>query len=177
MAKRCVCEGCNKGCRYGVEHTWEQTYSGCMPSPSCISAGPIIPCDLCNGHFRIQTCFDNHKKKRQGIRQKKKSTRELRKCCGTCGAFTTHKRYECNKRFCATCYENKEFGHLYFMHPLVNVPASSEHVLYVLYDFETTQDRKRTDKSNEHVLNLVCLQQFCSKCENISDVEQDCIQC
>jgi len=58
------------------------------------------------------------------------------------------------------------------MRPLVNVPASSEHVLYVFYDFETTQDTKRSDTSNEHVPNLVCLQQFCSKCENISDIEQ-----
>jgi DNA polymerase III alpha subunit (gram-positive type) len=59
----------------------------------------------------------------------------------------------------------------------VNVPASSEHVLYIFYDFETTQDTNRSDRTNEHVPNLVCLQQFCSKCENISDIEQDCIQC
>ena len=59
----------------------------------------------------------------------------------------------------------------------MNVLASSEHVLYVFYDFETTHDTKRSDKSNVLVTNLVSLQQFCSKCENISDIEQDCIQC
>jgi hypothetical protein len=53
------------------------------------------------------------------------------------------------------------------MRPLVNVPASGERVLYVFYDFETTQDTKRSDTTNEHVKNLVCLQQFCSKFENI----------
>ena len=63
------------------------------------------------------------------------------------------------------------------MRPLVNVPASSERVLYVFYDFETTQYTKRSDTSNEHVTILVCLQQFCSKCENIPDVRLDCIQC
>jgi hypothetical protein len=53
----------------------------------------------------------------------------------------------------------------------------SEHVLYVFYEFKTTQDKKRSDKTNVHVPNLVCLHQFCSKCNNISDIEQDCIQC
>ena len=43
--------------------------------------------------------------------------------------------------------------------------------------FETTQDTKHSDRTTEHVPNLVCLQQFCSKCENISEIEQDCIQC
>ena len=62
------------------------------------------------------------------------------------------------------------------MRPLVNVPASRERVLCVLYDFEPTQDTKRSDKTNEHVPNLGCLQQFCSKCENIADIQQDCIQ-
>ena len=50
-------------------------------------------------------------------------------------------------------------------------------MLYVFYDFETTQDTKRSDRTNEQVTNLVCLQQFCSKCENIPDIEQDCIHC
>ena len=159
MAKRYVCKGCNKCCKYGVEHTCEQTCSDCVLSPPCIYAGPRTPCDLCNRHFRCHTCFDNHKKKTQGKRQKK-STCELRKCFGTCGALITNKKHECNKRFCATCYENKEVGHLYFMRPIVNVPASSEHVLYVFYDFETTQDTKRSNTTNENVPNLGCLQQF-----------------
>jgi len=145
MAKRYVCEGCNKGCKYGVLHTCEQTCSDCMLSLPCISAGSRIPCDLCNRHFRSQTCFDNHKRKTQG-KSKKKSARELRKSCGTCGALITFRMHECNKRFCVTCNENKEVGHLCFMHPLVNAAASSEHVLYVFYDFETTQDKKRCDK-------------------------------
>jgi len=86
-------------------------------------------------------------------------------------------KHEFNNRFCGTCYENKEAGHFCFMRPLANVPASSQHVLYVFYDFETTQDTKLSDRTNEHVPNLVCLQQFCSKRKNILDKENDCIQC
>ena len=62
------------------------------------------------------------------------------------------------------------------MRPLKNEPASCERVLYVFYDFETTQDTRLNDKSSVHVPNLVCSQQFCSKCVRITDIDQDWIQ-
>jgi hypothetical protein len=96
MAKRYICEDCNKGCKYGVVHT-EQTRSDCMVNPPCISAGLRIPCDLCNRHFRRQTCLDNHERKTQG---KRKSACEFRKFCRTGGALITCREHECNKRFC-----------------------------------------------------------------------------
>jgi len=49
MANRYICEGCNKGCKYGVVDTCEQT---CMVRPPCKYAGPRIPCDLCNRNFK-----------------------------------------------------------------------------------------------------------------------------
>ena len=133
-----------------------------MLSPPCISAGPRIPCDICIRHIRCQTCFDNPKKKTEG--KSKNSACELLKYCGTCRTLITFRMNERKKRFCVTCNENKAVDHLCFMRPLVNMPASSEHVLYVFYDFETMQDTTRSDKSNVPVPNLVCIQQFCSKC-------------
>jgi len=62
------------------------------------------------------------------------------------------------------------------MRPLRNEPASCERVLYVFYDFETTQDTRLNDTTSVHVPNFVCLQQFCSICESIPDIDQDCIQ-
>ena len=59
----------------------------------------------------------------------------------------------------------------------MNEPASSEHVLYVFYDFETTQYTKRSDKASVNISNLVCLHKFCSKCENTADIEQDYVHC
>ena len=153
--------------------TCEQSCSDCMTSPVCLSAGIRIICDLLNRQFRSKTCFDNHKIKRG----RKKKIACDRKYCVTCGALITQKKHECNKQFCVTCNENKEVRHLCFMRPLVNVPGSSELVLYVFYGLETTQDKKRSDKTSVHVPNPVCLQQFCSKCENIPDINQDCIQC
>ena len=85
MAKRYICEACNKGCDVGAAHVCDQRCSDCMMSPPCVSAGIRIPCDLCNRHFRSREYFENHKKKTQG-KIKKKSACDIRKCCVTCGA-------------------------------------------------------------------------------------------
>jgi len=50
-------------------------------------------------------------------------------------------------------------------------------VLFVFYDFETTQDTKYSDSATVHVQNLVCLQQFCSKFEIIQDINIECERC
>jgi len=47
------------------------------------------------------------------------------------------------------------------MRPLKDVlPDASDKVLYVFYDFETTQNTKYSDKATLHVPDLVCVQQF-----------------
>ena len=63
------------------------------------------------------------------------------------------------------------------MRPLLNKLPASDTVLFVLYDFETTQDNKYSDSATVHAPNVFCLQQFCSKCENIQDINIDCEQC
>ena len=46
-------------------------------------------------------------------------------------------------------------------------------VLFVFYDFEKTQGTKYSYSAAVEVPNLVCLQQFCSKCEKIQDINID----
>jgi len=53
------------------------------------------------------------------------------------------------------------------------LPSASVKVLYVIYDFETTQNTWYYDKSVPH---LVCLQQFCSHCEDAENCG-DCVPC
>jgi len=78
--------------------------------------------------------------------------------------------HECNKLFCANCKQNTDVGHLCYMRPLKDVlPSASEKVLYVSYEFETTQNTKYSDKATIHVPDLVCLQHFCSQCEDAED--------
>ena len=69
---------------------------------------------------------------------------------------------ECNKLFCANYKQNRDVGHLCYMKPLKDVlPDASDKVLYVFYDFETTQNTRYSEKVTLHVPDLVFVQQFC----------------
>jgi len=147
MAKRYVCRACNIGCSHSVRHMCEQTCSDCMTCPPCAYVGVRIPCVECNRHFRSQSFYDNHKKQQIGADRKGKTVCEQKKSCGMCGAFITEKRHDCNKRWCDNCGVNKEIGHLCFMRPLLKKLPVSDTVLFVFYDFETTQDTKYSDSA------------------------------
>jgi hypothetical protein len=67
----------------------------------------------------------------------------------------------------------RETGHLCYMAPLSPEMPSSDKMLYVFYDFETTQNTKMTDSATVHVPNLVCVQQFCTLCEEEPCIDQD----
>jgi hypothetical protein len=176
MAKRFVCKGCGKGCRRESTHICDQTCSDCMASPPCVFSGVRIPCTDCNRHFRSMTCFKNHKDRRG----KKKPVCESRQICRSCdGPVTRERGHECGKRYCATCKQSMEIGHLCYMQPLKNEVPSGDRVLYVYYDIETTENTPYVNscKSTVHVPNLVCLQQSCSQCESSDDVKLDCARC
>ena len=63
------------------------------------------------------------------------------------------------------------------MQPLKNVLPPSDGVLYVFYDFETTQNTQYSETAKVHVPNLVCIQHFCLRCEDVDDSERDCERC
>ena len=60
------------------------------------------------------------------------------------------------------------------MRPLKDVLPANANNVYIFYDFETTQNKTYSHTAKEHVLNLVCVQQFCAKCEEIEDCSIDC---
>ena len=47
----------------------------------------------------------------------------------------------------------------------------------LFYDFETTQNKRYSDGATLLVPNPVCVHQFNSRCENLEDVERNCVQC
>ena len=49
--------------------------------------------------------------------------------------------------------------------------------MYVFFDMEWMQDLAKHGGSFEHVPNLICAQQICSKCEAVDDMSVDCEQC
>jgi hypothetical protein len=63
------------------------------------------------------------------------------------------------------------------MQPLKNVLPSGDRVLYIFYDFETTQNTRYCKTASLRVPNLDCIQQFCSRCESSDNVDQDCREC
>jgi len=64
-----------------------------------------------------------------------------------------------------------------YMRPRKEVlPPARDKALYVFYDSETTQNTEYTEEDKLHVLNLVCMQQFCSQCEDVED-GGDCVRC
>ena len=87
------------------------------------------------------------------------------------------KPHECRKRYCKVCNANREDGHLCYMQPLKNVLPSSDGLLYVFYDLKTMQNMRYSETAKVHVLNMVCIQQFCSRCEDFDDGERDCERC
>jgi len=82
----------------------------------------------------------------------------------------TGARHECNKVFCANCKQNRDVGHMCYTKPLKDVlPDASDKVLCVFYDYDTTINTKYSDKATLDVPDLVCLQQFCSQCEDTEE--------
>jgi hypothetical protein len=147
--------------------------SDCMSVPPCPYDDVRIQCESCNRQFRSRACFDNHKTNKIG----KKTVCEKKRNCTVCNKLVTDKRHECFKPFCTICQQNREIGHFCFMQPLKNELPRSYNVLFVFYDFETTQDTRFSEKATEHVPNLVCVQQFCSVCEMEDGIDIDCERC
>ena len=87
---------------------------------------------------------------------KKKTVCEGKRRCGARGTLIL-KKHECFKPFCANCNPNKEVGHMCYMRPLKNELPRDDDVLFVFYDFETTQEERYSDVATKHVPNLVCV--------------------
>jgi hypothetical protein len=63
------------------------------------------------------------------------------------------------------------------MRPLKDaLSTAGDKVLYVFYNFATTQNTRYTDKAKLYVPNLVCVEEFCSRCEDVME-GGDCVLC
>ena len=74
-----------------------------------------------------------------------------------CNVCKTRKKHEYFKTFCPNCNNNMEINHLSYMQPLKNELPSADDVLFVFYDFETSQDMKISETVRVHDPILVCL--------------------
>ena len=174
MSKRYICEACNQSCRLGMTERCREKCTDCMSIPPCICTDVRIPCEACNWTFRSQACYDKHKTNNL---KKDKTVCEQKRNCAKCNGLLDDSTHECFKSFCDNRQKNREYGLLCYMAPLVNKLPKSDNVLFVFSDFEKTQDTRISDSATLHVPNLVCLQQFCSRCEMQADIDTDCERC
>jgi len=174
MSKRFICEGCSKSCRWGVIQKCLEACSDCMSIPPCISTNVRIPCGSCNRKFRSQAYFEKHKTSKMKGRPVCLQKRNCGKCNSLIIPMNTH---ECFKQYYSFYQQNREAGHYCYMRPLVNELPRSDNVLFVFYDFETTQDTRLTDSSTVHIPNLVCIQHYCTVCEKEPDIDIDFVLC
>ena len=173
MAKQYVWRGWNKRCWRDVTYTFDQSCNDCMSVPPCVFLGLRIPCESCNINFRSQKCFDNHKKNTA----RGKTVFERKRNCASCGRELTSKKNECFKTFCANCKFNVDIAQLCYMQTLKNRSQRNDNVLLFFYYFETTQDTELSDSARLHVPNLVCVQQFCSRCEMMTNIDATSERC
>ena len=174
MARRYICKGCNKGCERGTTHKCGETCSDYKSIPPCTFAEERVPCESCYRSFRSRSCFEKHKTNK--LWGKKTVCEEVRNC-PVCNVCMTKKNHECFNPFCENCNKNMKINHLCYMQPLKNEVPSADNVLFVFYDFETTQDTKISETAKLHEPILVCLQQFCTACEMQDDYSRDCARC
>ena len=75
-----------------------------------------------------------HHKRRIG----NKAVCERKRQCGTCGELAVSDKNTNAVNAIVSCAAGTEVGHVCYMQPLKNVLPSSDGVLYIFYDFETT---------------------------------------
>jgi len=157
-----------------VTHKCGETCSDCRSVHPCTFSEERVPCESCKRNYRSRSCFEKHKTNKLGS----KTVCEKVRNCAVCNVYMSRKNHECFKPFCANCNENMEINHLFYMQPLKNEVPSVDNVLFVFFDFETSQDTKISETAKLHVPILVCLQQFCTACEmQDKDDERDCARC
>jgi hypothetical protein len=93
--------------------------------------------------------------------------------CRNCNFLVTlDSKHEYFKKFCNYCLYMQPFSHFCYVAPL-KPSKLSDRFMYVFFHTECTQDLEKLDGSFEHVPNLICAQQMCSKCQTVDDLNID----
>jgi hypothetical protein len=169
MAKRFMCNGCYT--LYDKTHKCDKGCALCTGTPPCTKE-QVKYCGTCNRHSSVK-CFHNH----VTLKVKGKLVCQWRQVCRNCSYLvTSDSKHECFKKICTFFNKKQTSGHLCYVAPLKPSKLSNRY-LYVFFETECTQDLQKRDGYFEHVPNLICDQQMCSKCEAVNDVNVDCEQC
>jgi len=124
-------------------------------------------CDTCNRMFLSEKCFRNH----FTLKVKGKLVCQWRQVCQNCSfTVTSDWKHEYFKAFCNYCNKKQPLRHFGYLAPLKPSKLTDR----FFFDSEYIQEFEKHDGSFEHIPNLVCAQQMCSKCEAVGDLSVVC---
>lgn len=176
---RQFCYECLTG--YYVPHSHRCTLSCERCEASSDHKGSLIECQKCYRYFAGKECLESHLVK-QGL----KSVCDVKKYCKRCGKFynldgkTKVKKHICGRTICKYCNEYMPDSHKCYMTPWEPKKlAKKTRYMRMYFDIETRQndDFEKKDEWKEHKANLLVCQQMCDKCENDTNVNNDCNNC
>jgi len=170
MAMMYICNACDT--LYDFTHKCDKACSLCTPTPPCFKDRSNY-CATCNTWFLSEKCFQNI----LTLKVKGKLVCQWRQVCRNCSfTVTGDNKHECFKRFCNYCNKKQLSDHFCCVAPL-KPNKLTDRFMYVFFDTECTQDFQKHRGSFDHIPNLICAQQMCSKCEAVDDLSVDCTQC
>jgi hypothetical protein len=154
---------------YDFTHKCDKVCSLCIATTPC-TKDQTKYCGTCDTQILSEKCFQNH----LTLKVKGKLVCQWRQVCRNCNYLVTaDSKHECFKKFYTFCNKKQPSGHFCYVAPL-KPSKLLDKFLYVFFDTECTQNLEKRDGSFEHVPNLKCAQQMCSKCETVNDLSADC---
>jgi len=160
MAKQYICSGCD------ILYTTHKCDKFC-------ALGQTNYSNTCKRRFLSKKSFQNH----LNLKVKGKLVCHWRQVCRNCSYLVTaDSKHECFLKCCNTWNKKEPSGHFWYVAPL-KPSKFLDRFMYVFFDTKCTQDLEKRDCSFEHVPNVICARQMCSKCEGVDYFSVDYEQC
>ncbi|CAH0556585.1 unnamed protein product [Brassicogethes aeneus] len=167
------CDLCKKRFSNKEKHVkCPYTCPNCHSTPPCTSEVEEITCEDCHRTFKGIACLNTHKDK---------LCSKLHRCLTCLNSYWTKDNHKCGYKYCPTCLCVKPVRHNCYMQPnriSDKVKKSLEtDFLFVFYDFECMQEKELSSNIFLHEPNLCVVQQVCSNCITVDNIDLDCNKC
>jgi hypothetical protein len=149
-----------------IIHKFDKVWSLCTATPPC-NIERSKYCAKCNRWFLSEKCLQNHLTHKVKGKLVCQWGQVFRNCSFT---VTCDSKHEYFKRFFNNCNKMQHSGHYCYVAPL-KPSKPTDRFMYVFFHTECTQDFEKHDGSFEHIPNLICAQQMCSKYEVVGWLE------
>lgn len=157
------CKHCNKGYNNDKTHICTATCACCKSDVGC-QIENWVNCKTCNRVFKSENCFQNHLEKNAAGNS---VCNIFKKCVKCFEVFDSRNKHYCDKNYCKTCGDYRNFPHDCFIpKPKSKNKKKSDIINFLYYDFESTQEKDLENGNKEHVPNLCVAHRCCNLCGN-----------